>query len=148
MNYFDVLIPTAAAVLLGGVIGFERQVSGHFAGLRTHMLVSLASAIFVLACRELSAESAIDLTRVVQGIAAGVGFIGAGTILKTNEGHEVLGLTSASTIWLSAAIGTACGLGQYPLAITSAVMTILVLVILRPVEDHFGKKAKQEGEAD
>ncbi|TWT98766.1 MgtC/SapB family protein [Neorhodopirellula pilleata] len=148
MNYFEVLIPTASAVLLGGVIGFERQISGHFAGLRTHMLVSLGAAIFVLACRELSAESTLDLTRVVQGIAAGVGFIGAGTILKTNEGHEVLGLTSASTIWLSAAIGTACGLGQYPLAITSAVMTILVLVILRPVEDHFGKKAKQEREEE
>ena len=143
MNYIEAFIPTAAAIGLGGVIGMERQISGHFAGLRTHMLVSLASAMFVLACRELTAQSAVDLTRVVQGIAAGVGFIGAGTILKTKHEHGVLGLTSASTIWLSAAIGTACGLGQYPLAVTSAVMTIVVLVILRPVEDYFGNKAKK-----
>lgn len=148
MNYIEAIIPTAAAVALGGVIGMERQISGHFAGLRTHMLVSLASAIFVLACRELTAQSTVDLTRVVQGIAAGVGFIGAGTILKANHEHEVLGLTSATTIWLSAAVGTACGLDQYPLAVTSVVMTIVVLVILRPVEDHFGKKTKQKCKSD
>lgn len=142
MNYIEVFIPTASAIGLGGVIGMERQISGHFAGLRTHMLVSLASAMFVLACRDSTDQSTVDLTRVVQGIAAGVGFIGAGTILKTKNEHGVLGLTSASTIWLSAAIGTACGLDQYPLAVTSAVMTIVVLVILRPVEDHFGNKAK------
>ena len=148
MNYIEAFIPTAAAIGLGGVIGMERQLSGHFAGLRTHMLVSLASAIFVLACRELAAHAAVDLTRVVQGIAAGVGFIGAGTILKTKHEHGVLGLTSASTIWLSAAIGTACGLGQYPLAVTSVVMTIVVLVILRPAEDHFGRRAKQKHKAN
>lgn len=70
MNYFEVLIPTASAVLLGGVIGFERQVSGHFAGLRTHMLVSLGAAIFALDCSELSAGTSLDLTRVIQGIMA------------------------------------------------------------------------------
>lgn len=147
MNYIEAIIPTAAAIGLGGVIGMERQISGHFAGLRTHILVSLASAMFVLACRELTAQSEVDLTRVVQGIAAGVGFIGAGTILKTKHEHGVLGLTSASTIWLSAAIGTACGLGQYPLAVTSAAMTISVLVVLRPVEDYFGKKTKPNRKA-
>ncbi len=147
MNYLDVFIPILAAVLLGGVIGMERQISGHFAGLRTHMLVSLASAMFVLACQESTAQATFDLTRVVQGIAAGVGFIGAGTILKANQEHAVHGLTSASTIWLSAAIGTACGLEQYPLAITSVVMTIVVLVILRPAENYFGKKTKQKRKA-
>jgi len=142
MNYTEVFTPTAAAVLLGGIIGIERQRSGHFAGLRTHMLVSLASAMFVLSCRESTTDAVFDLTRVVQGIAAGVGFIGGGAILKTGQEHKVQGLTSASTIWLSAAIGTACGLGQYPLAVTSAVMTIPILTVLRPIEDRIGKQNK------
>ena len=148
MNYLETLIPTTAAVLLAGLIGIERQFSGHSAGLRTHILVSLASAMFVLACRELTSQSAVELTRVVQGIAAGVGFIGAGTILKTHHQHEVFGLTTASTIWLSAAIGTCCGLGQYSLAISSVVMSIIVLVGLRQIEDRFISQAKQKYDAD
>lgn len=141
MNYFEFILPTGIAVLLGGVIGLERQMRGHAAGLRTHMLVSLSAAIFVLACGAMTAESAAQMTRVVQGIAAGVGFIGAGTILKTHHEHTVSGLTTATTIWLSAAVGTACGLDQYALAVTSVFMTVIVLVILRPIENHFGNKA-------
>ncbi|GAA4453249.1 MgtC/SapB family protein [Novipirellula rosea] len=143
MSYSSVWLPTVAAVLLGGLIGIERQMSGHSAGLRTHMLVSLASAMFVLACSELTSQLPLDLTRVVQGIAAGVGFIGAGTILKADRKHEVFGLTTASTIWLSAAIGTACGLGEYPLAITSVLLTIVVLVGLRPIEERLLNQRKR-----
>ncbi|MEO8268286.1 MAG: MgtC/SapB family protein [Aureliella sp.] len=132
------------AVLLGGAIGLERQIRGHAAGLRTHMLVSLSAAIFVLACETMTANSAAEMTRVVQGIAAGVGFIGAGTILKTHHEHAVSGLTTATTIWLSAAVGTACGLDQYALACTSVLMTVIVLVLLRPIEAYFGKKGKQD----
>ena len=143
MSYSSVWLPTVAAVLLGGLIGIERQMSSHSAGLRTHMLVSLASAMFVLACSELTSQLPLDLTRVVQGIAAGVGFIGAGTILKADRKHEVFGLTTASTIWLSAAIGTACGLGEYPLAITSVLLTIVVLVGLRPIEERLLNQRKR-----
>ncbi|WP_372721522.1 MgtC/SapB family protein [Novipirellula sp.] len=149
MTFSSVWLPTVAAVLLGGLIGIERQMSGHSAGLRTHMLVSLASAMFVLACRELTTPLPVDLTRVVQGIAAGVGFIGAGTILKADRKHEVFGLTTASTIWLSAAIGTACGLDEYPLAITSTLLTLVVLVVLRPIESRLLKQRKQgQGNTD
>ncbi|WP_442511598.1 MgtC/SapB family protein [Novipirellula sp. SH528] len=143
MSYSSVWLPTVAAVFLGGLIGIERQMSGHSAGLRTHMLVSLASAMFVLACSELTSQLPVDLTRVVQGIAAGVGFIGAGTILKADRKHEVFGLTTASTIWLSAAIGTACGLGEYPLAVTSVLLTIVVLVGLRPIEERLLNQRKR-----
>jgi len=96
MDYIEILMPTSAAVLLGGWIGMERQVSGHSAGLRTHMLVWLRAAIFVLFCRKLTSQSTVELTRVVQGIATGVGFIGTGAILKSNYEHEVFGLTSAA----------------------------------------------------
>lgn len=142
---FEYLLPTGISVLLGGVIGLERQIRGHAAGLRTHMLVSLSAAIFVLACETMTVNSAAEMTRVVQGIAAGVGFIGAGTILKTRHEHAVSGLTTATTIWLSAAVGTACGLDQYALACTSVLMTVVVLVVLRPIESYFGEKP--EGQA-
>ncbi|WDQ16753.1 MgtC/SapB family protein [Rhodopirellula sp. P2] len=142
MTFFDTLIPTLAAVLLGGAIGLERQTRGHAAGLRTHILVSLAASVFVLASREMTSHSGGDMTRVVQGIAAGVGFIGAGAILKMSQEHEVIGLTSASTIWLAAAVGTACGLREFPLAVTSVVMTVVVLVILQPIEARFDRKQK------
>ncbi|WP_218933715.1 MgtC/SapB family protein [Rubripirellula lacrimiformis] len=143
MNYAEIFTPTAAAMLLGGVIGIERQISGHFAGLRTHMLVSLGAALFILSCRESTTGAEFDLTRVVQGIAAGVGFIGGGAILKTGQEHKVHGLTSASSVWLSAAIGTTCGLAQYPLAVTSAVMGLFILTGLRPVEGLFAKPKKK-----
>jgi putative Mg2+ transporter-C (MgtC) family protein len=136
------LIPLIVAVFLGGVVGLERQLKGHGAGLRTHMMVALASAIFILASRNVTAESTVEITRVVQGIAAGVGFIGAGTILKLSSEHEVLGLTTASTIWLSAAVGTASGMGEYFLAATAAAMAILLLVTLRPIEERYGRKVK------
>jgi putative Mg2+ transporter-C (MgtC) family protein len=143
MNHFQYLFPTGMAVLLGGAIGLERQIRGHAAGLRTHMLVSLSAAIFVLACKTMTANSAAEMTRVVQGIAAGVGFIGAGTILKTHHEHAVSGLTTATTIWLSAAVGTACGLDEFSLAFTSVLTTVVVLVLLRPIETYFGRKSKR-----
>ena len=136
------LIPPILAALLGGIVGVERQFKGRGAGLRTHMMVSLASAIFILASREMTAQSTTDLTRVIQGIAAGVGFIGAGTILKLSPEQEVLGLTTASTIWLAAAVGTACGLNEYFLAATATVLAVFFLVLLRPVENYFGRKTK------
>jgi putative Mg2+ transporter-C (MgtC) family protein len=137
------LLPTLAAVVLGGIIGFERQWSGHSAGLRTHMLVSLSAAVFILASQRLAPPSMVDVTRVVQGIAAGVGFIGAGAILKSGKDYEVLGLTSAATIWLAAAMGTACGLREYSLATISAALATIVLLTLRRLEDRFGKAARK-----
>src|SRR6516162_6183876 len=95
-----VAVRLGLAVVLGGAVGLEREQGGKRAGIRTHMLVSLGAALFTLIGIEVG-----DATRVMQGVAAGVGFLGAGTILKLSEEHEVKGLTTAAGIWLTAAVG-------------------------------------------
>ena len=139
------VVALLAAILLGAMVGMERQLVGHGAGLRTHIMVALASALFIVISRKIGDPSdPVEVARVIQGIAAGVGFIGAGSILKLGPEHEVIGLTTASTIWLAAAIGTACGLREFALATSAAVLSIVVLVSLRPIEAHFGKKSKDK----
>ena len=96
------LVRLVAAALLGGVIGAEREAGGKAAGLRTHMLVSLGAALFVIAPQQAGLGGA-SLVSIVQGVAAGIGFIGAGTILKLTEREEIKGLTTAASIWLTAA---------------------------------------------
>jgi len=125
------------AALLGGLIGLERQLHGHWAGLRTHMGVSMGAAVFVLVALGVAPLPGADSTRVIQGIAAGIGFLGAGTILKLSDQMEIKGLTTASSIWLTAAIGTASGLSMLPLAISATVITLVVLALLGPLEKRF-----------
>jgi putative Mg2+ transporter-C (MgtC) family protein len=124
----------AAAALLGGVIGFERQWKGHWAGLRTHILVSVGCAIFIIAGMGIVGRESEAVTRVIQGIASGVGFLGAGTILKLAGKEQIKGLTTASSIWLAAALGTAAGSGEYALAAASALVALGVLALLAPAE--------------
>lgn len=114
------------AALLGAVMGYQRERVHSIAGLRTHMLVCLGSAFFVLAAVE-SSESSADVSRVVQGIVAGVGFLGAGTILKIGDRAEVHGLTTAASIWVTAAIGTGAGLGHIWLPTLGAVFGWIIL---------------------
>jgi putative Mg2+ transporter-C (MgtC) family protein len=114
------------AVLLGALLGYDRERQDSAAGLRTHMLVALGAALLVIAAQQSGMDSA-DLSRVLQGIVAGIGFLGAGAIIKLNEKERIKGLTTAATIWSTAAIGVAAGLG---LAITAAIATLLALVIL------------------
>jgi len=128
------------AVLLGGVLGIERQLHGQWAGIRTHMMVSLGAAIFIIAAITTSPDDANDVTRVIQGIAAGVGFLGAGVILKLSSEGEVKGLTTASSIWLAAALGAVAGMGEYALAVSSGLISVLVLAILRPLTKSVGKR--------
>src|SRR4051812_47177883 len=90
-----VLIRIIAAVTLGGIIGFQRERAGKPAGLRTHILVTLGTTVFILACSG-AAMSSDGLSRVIQGIVTGIGFIGAGSILKLNEEHNIKGLTTAA----------------------------------------------------
>jgi putative Mg2+ transporter-C (MgtC) family protein len=121
------------AALLGAVVGYERERTGKSAGLRTHMLVSLSSAIFVLAPLE-AGMSTGDLSRVIQGVAAGIGFIGAGAILKLADERVIEGLTTAAGIWLTAALGLAAGMGRFGLAALSALMAWLILALVARVE--------------
>jgi len=114
------------AALLGGVIGLQRQRVHSTAGLRTHMLVSVGSAFFVLAAIEAGA-TATDVSRVIQGLVAGVGFLGAGAILKIGDREEVHGLTTAASIWLIAAVGTGAGLGHLWLPVLGAAFGWIIL---------------------
>ena len=117
------------AALFGGVLGFQRERVHSAAGLRTHMLVCVGSAFFVLAAIE-SGAAMIDVSRVIQGLVAGIGFLGAGAILKMGDRAEVHGLTTAASIWLTAAVGIGVGLGHLWLPVAG---TILGWIILGPV---------------
>jgi putative Mg2+ transporter-C (MgtC) family protein len=120
------------AALLGGLMGLQREHSGKDAGIRTHMLVALGAALFVLPSSQLGAGE--DATsRVVQGVVAGVGFLCAGTILKTSSEDQVRGLTTAAGLWLTAAVGVAAGLGRETTAIISALLALAVLSLEGPL---------------
>ena len=121
------------AAFLGALLGWERQRAGKAAGLRTHMLVALGAALFVLFPAEAGMDIA-DLSRVIQGVATGIGFIGAGTILKRAELEQVEGLTTAASIWLTAAIGMAVGAGQLWLSALCAVSAWVILFGLAKFE--------------
>lgn len=134
MSLWTILLRLGAACLLGFLIGLDREVRGHPAGLRTHMLVALAAATFTLVAFEITAafEAAdnvqIDPLRVVEAITAGVAFLAAGTIIQARG--KVKGLTTGAGMWLAGAIGLACGAGFLALAM---ICTGLVLLILRPM---------------
>lgn len=117
-----------AAGVLGGLIGAQREKVHSAAGFRTHILVALGAALFVLAGRE-AGFTTDSTSRVVQGIVAGIGFLGAGTILKLADKSEVHGLTTAATIWTTAAVGVAAALSQIWLAALAAALTWAVLAL-------------------
>src|SRR5215510_3622750 len=128
-----IVIRLLAAMLIGAVVGVQRQHTRKPAGLRTHMLVALGAALFVLASVEAGMNSA-DLSRVIQGLATGIGFIGGGAILKLSKEHEIKGLTTAAGIWIAAAVGVAVGLGRLGLALLSVLMTWFILAIVGKIE--------------
>lgn len=123
------LVRLTLAVVLGGLIGYEREASGKAAGLRTHMLVALGSALFVLVPLQAGVPLA-DISRVLQGLIAGIGFLGAGAILKQNSEADIKGLTTAASIWMVAAIGVAAGLGRDTTAVIATIFTLVILQIL------------------
>lgn len=121
------------AMLLGGVIGLERLREHKAAGFRTHMMVALGAALFTLVTMEASMQPQ-DLSRVIQGVATGVGFLGAGTILQVHEQHRIEGLTSAATIWLTAAVGMAVGAGWLWPALVGVALAWTTLSTLHRIE--------------
>ena len=124
-----VCVRLAVALALGALLGYERESSGAAAGLRTHMLVSLGSALFVLV--PFQAGMAVeDISRVLQGVTAGIGFLGAGAIIKLRN-EEIKGLTTAAGIWVTAAVGVAAGMGLEATAVLSALFGWIVLALLR-----------------
>ena len=133
-----VIIRLVAAGLLGAVIGAQREHAGKPAGLRTHMLVSLGAALFVIAPVQLGMDSS-DLSRIIQGLATGIGFIGGGAILKLSHEREIQGLTTAAGIWLTAALGVAAGLGALGVALISAILAWVILVVVLRIEARISK---------
>ena len=140
-----VAVRLAAAALLGGLIGFEREWVGKSAGLRTHMTVAVGCAAFMLIALETDPDAGSG-SRAVQGIAAGIGFIGAGTILKRDHESDIKGLTTAATIWLTAAVGAAAGAGHGWLALISVLIAFLILSILSPVDQWLARKRGRPAE--
>ena len=139
----SVTIHVVVAAVLGGLLGFEREKQGKPAGLRTHMLVALGAALFVIAPLESGASSA-DLTRVVQGIATGIGFVGAGTILKPDAQEEdVKGITTAAGIWLTAAVGVAVGMGRVWTAILGTALALAILSVVARLEVGVAKRRRR-----
>lgn len=117
------------AVLVGAAIGYDRERNASSAGLRTHMLVALGAALFVIVPQHAGFEAA-DMSRVVQGLIAGIGFLGAGAIIKIDDRREIKGLTTAASIWLVAALGMTAGLGQLATAVVGTVVGLGVLSVL------------------
>ena len=124
-----IVLRLVLAALLGGILGYERERQGKAAGVRTHMLVALGAALFVLVPKEAGVSGA-DMTRVIQGVVAGIGFLGAGAIIKGGAEESVKGLTTAAGIWLTAAIGIACGLGRESTAVLSALLAFAILALV------------------
>lgn len=125
----DVLLRLGAAVLCGGAIGFERDMRGIPTGLRTLALVSLGSAVAVISAIE--AGDSDGFSRVAQGIVTGVGFLGGGVILHQGGLQRIKGLTTAAAVWLTAAVGLLCGLGEYVTAFAATGLAIGLLLLER-----------------
>jgi putative Mg2+ transporter-C (MgtC) family protein len=141
-----IIIRLLVAMLLGAIVGAQREHTGKPAGLRTHMLVALGAALFVLVSAESGMTSA-DLSRVIQGLATGIGFIGGGAILKLSEEHKIRGLTSAAVIWMTAAIGVAVGLGRLWMAMLSMVLTWFILAVAGKIERRISSPTAANGAA-
>lgn len=138
-----IVVRLMVAMILGGMLGYERESVGASAGLRTHMLVSLGSAMFVLI--PLQAGMGIeDLSRVLQGVTAGIGFLGAGAILKQTNKNDIKGLTTAASVWLTAAVGIAAGMGREATAVLSALFALAILSILRLTPIYDSEKRNSE----
>lgn len=140
ISWWEILLRLVFALVIGGAVGLEREVRDKPAGLRTHMLVSFGSALFVLLAIETGiAQSHPDpFSRVIQGVAAGVGFIGAGVILHESQQEPgrraVRGLTSATAIWVSSALGMIAGSGLWLLGGMAVVLALLTLNLVKRLE--------------
>ncbi len=143
MSDLNIVINLLIAFVLGGAIGWVREMEGKTAGLRTHILVCVGSALFMMLSAEMMLQSGIaDPGRIAAGVVTGIGFIGAGCILQARG--AIKGITTAASIWITAAIGIASGTGFYVGAVTAAIITLITLQLLRMVEKRIIKTKEQE----
>ena len=151
LTQWESLFRIGLAAVLGGVIGYERETLDKSAGLRTHMLVSLGAALFMVASilivqdfAETNVQSRLDPTRIASTIVTGIGFLGGGIIFRQES--RVHGLTTAAGLWVAAAIGLASGSGYYIVAGGSVLLTIVILALIRPVEKQIETRGKRPAE--
>jgi len=137
----EIALRYMAAIVLGGAIGFEREMREHPAGLKTHMLTALASAVFTTitfeifrATREIDPASSADPVRLIEAVTAGVAFLAAGTIIQSRG--EVKGLTTGAGVWMAGAVGVACGAGYLILGVISAGLAVAIFLGVNAAERH------------
>jgi len=134
------LIRLIAATLFGAVIGYERQRAGKAAGLRTHILVAAGTSMFILGCEGAGIRTDSDaISRVIQGIITGIGFVGAGSIIKRDSERDIQGVTTSAGIWMTAAIGVTVGLGMIGLAMMATILSLLILRVTVYFERRLSK---------
>ena len=140
----EFILRITIAAILGGIIGMEREYRSKEAGLRTHFLVALGSALFMIISAYgfegalISSEHRLDVSRIAAQVVTGIGFIGAGTIIF--QKHMVKGLTTAAGLWVTAAIGLTCGSGMYMLAVSSTVLVLISLEAFNWFLHRFGRR--------
>lgn len=142
-----IILRLLIAMTLGAIVGVQRERTGKPAGVRTHMLVAMGAALFVLAPLEFG-MNADGLSRVIQGLVTGIGFLGAGAILKLSEERQIAGLTTAAGIWMTAAVGVTVGLGRFGLAILGIILTWFTLSVVGKLEhrmDRDGSTKRDNG---
>lgn len=135
-HFLIITFRLTAATILGGLIGLQRERQHKSAGLRTHMLVSMGSALFVILPFEMQDMGATEISRVIQGVATGIGFLGGGAIIKFSDTHVVKGLTSAAAIWLTAGLGVTIALGQLWTSLLIVVLAWFVLGAVGHAESY------------
>ena len=141
MDIFDIAIRLGAALVVGGALGLNRDLHGKPTGIRTLALVGLGSAVAVMAVSDSHDVSAVS--RVIQGILTGIGFLGAGVIIRNNEGRQIHGLTTAACAWLTACIGVTCGAGEWRIVLVSVFLAFLVLIVGGPLEKALHSRLSQ-----
>lgn len=150
---WDVFLRLSVAVVVGGLVGFDREMRNKPAGLRTHILVSLAAALFTVITFELRGEvtskqpdATADPIRIIEAVTAGVAFLAAGAIIRSRG--NVRGLTTGANMWLAGALGVACGSGYYAIAGIATAFALIVLVVLGHIERKLPKRVRERREDD
>lgn len=146
MQDVEVGVRLLVAAVLGGFIGLERESSGKEAGFRTHALVGLGSALIMVVSMQVydiyKDASQVDPSRIAAQVVSGIGFLGAGAIIRSSE--KIKGLTTAAGIWTAAGIGLACGLGLFRPAIITTVLALVILVYFSRFSTFLGKEGKKK----
>jgi putative Mg2+ transporter-C (MgtC) family protein len=149
----EIVLRLGSAVLLGALLGLNRELRGKPAGLRTNALVALTSALVVIGGVGIAASgdpptNPAVISHTMQGVITGIGFLGAGVIIREPTGTRIHGVTTAATIWLAAAIGILCGAGIWSVALVGSALTFVVMVVGRPLEKYLHRKFPNLAEHD